>query len=66
MTAEEFKKWLEQIPLRARTGPRGKTVQIRDPGEVNALCFQALESISVNGDVTSRKLAKLILENLGR
>jgi hypothetical protein len=60
MTVAEFKQRLEKIPLVA--AGMGSPVKRREPQAVDALCMEALYSISLNGDAVSRHLADEMLK----
>jgi hypothetical protein len=62
MNAAEFKQRLAQIPLVQGGYP---VRQIPDPAKVEQLCGEALYSISVNGDLVSRRLVAAIFEAKG-
>ncbi len=60
MTVVEFRQRLAKIPLVA--AGMGSPVKRYEPRAVNALCMEALYSISLNGDTVSRHLADEMLK----
>jgi hypothetical protein len=62
VNVNEFKQRLEKIPLVA--AGMGSPVKRREPQAVTALCTEALYSISLNGDLVSRRLADEMLKAL--
>ena len=63
MNANEFRQRLDKVPPVA--AGMGSSVQQRDPRAVNALCMEALYSISLNGDTVSRHLANEMMKAMG-
>ena len=55
MNAQEFRTKLGKIPV-------DKYTKHPDPAKVHALCMEAIDAISKNGDPISRKLALEIIK----